>query len=174
MWNKNIIRLTLITGSTLLIPLFGNMYIEGWNWSPNDFVFAFILIFSTGLAYQLAARKMAGNTIYKAAIGIALAASFLLIWVNAAVGIIGDSPINMMYPGVVLVGIIGAIIARLEPRGMSRALIAMAIAQITIPVIALIIGTPDFAPGILRVFILTSFFVTAFVGSALLFRRAER
>lgn len=116
---------------------------------------------------------MAGNTIYKAAIGIALAVSFILIWVNGAVGIIGDSPINMMYPGVVLIGIIGAIIARLEPRGMSRALFAMAIAQITIPVIALIIGTLDFAPGVLRIFMLTAFFVTAFVGSAFMFRRAS-
>jgi hypothetical protein len=48
-----------------------------------------------------------------------------------ASGIIGQDgdPANMMYFGVLAVGITGAVIARFRPAGMARALIAMALAQ---------------------------------------------
>jgi hypothetical protein len=75
-------------------------------------------MFGTGLAYELAVR-MSSDTAYRAAAGIALAAAFILIWVNLAVGIIGseDELANLMYFGVLAVGIIGALIARFQPHG---------------------------------------------------------
>jgi len=117
---------------------------------------------------------MMSNREYLFAVGVALAAIFLLVWINAAVGgILGDDPANMMYFGVLLVGFIGTIIARLEPQGMSRALFATAFAMALVPVIALIIGTPAFANGVVAVFGLHAVFAMLFVGSALLFRRAS-
>jgi hypothetical protein len=92
---------------------------------------------------------------------------------NVAVGgILGDDPANMMYFGVLLVGFIGALVARLEPQGMSHALFATAFAVALVPAIALIIGTPAFANGVPAVFGLHALFATLFAGSALLFRRA--
>ena len=38
--------------------------------------------------YELAAW-MTGNRAYRAAVGVAVAAAFLLVWINLAVGIIG-------------------------------------------------------------------------------------
>jgi hypothetical protein len=150
---------------------------EGWHWTLFDFVFMGTLLFGSALTYELVARKMS-NVAYRAAVGIALAAAFILVWVNGAVGIIGseDNDANLMYGGVLGVGVIGAFIAGLEPRGMARALFATAIAQALVPVIAFIIWKPSFAeaPGILGVFVLNAFFVMLFVGSALLFRRAAR
>ena len=169
---KGITRLVLVTGSLLLIPLIAMQVSNEWNWDGFDFVFAATLIFGTGLAYQLVARRSAAFA-YRAAAGVALATAFLLVWVNAAVGIIGDGPVNLMYLAVPLVGIIGASIARLEPQGMSRALFATALVMALVPVIALLIGTPDFSPGVVAVFILNFIFVMLFVGSALLFRRAS-
>jgi hypothetical protein len=94
---------------------------------------------------------------------------------NVAVGgILGDDPANMMYFGVLLVGLIGAIIAHLEPQGMSCALFATAFAMVLVPAIALLIGTPAFANGVVAVFGLHAFYAMLFVGSALLFRRAAR
>ena len=57
-----------------------------------------------------------------------------------------------------------------------RALFATALAQMLVPVIALIAWRPslDDAPGILGVFMLNAFFVMLFVVSALLFRRAAQ
>jgi hypothetical protein len=175
---KNIIQLLIGTILILLIPLAltirdGDVEGVGWNWSPGDFVFAFVMIFGIGLAYLLIARKAAGNRIYKMAIGVALAATFLLVWINAAVGIIGDGPINMLYPVAILIGMTGAAIARLEPRGMSYALFATAVAVMLVPLIALLIGTPSFSPGVVKVFGLNAFFALSFVASGVLFRQAS-
>ena len=56
---------------------------------------------------------------------------------------------------------------------MSRALFATAFAMPLVPVIALIVGAPAFANGVVAVFGLHAFFAMLWVGSALLFRRAS-
>ena len=115
-----------------------------------------------------------GNTTYRFAVGIALAAAFILVWLSLGVGIIGrdGDPANLMYFGVLAVGIIGALIARFRPRGMARALFATALAQTLVAVIALSarLGYPWSGP--LELTLLNGFFVALFVGSAWLFRRA--
>ena len=171
---KNITRIAIGTGFILLIPLVLTL-LASWHWRPGAFVLAFVLLFGgAGLTYGLVAKKMMSNKAYRFAVGVALAAVFLLVWMNAAVGgILGDDPANMMYFGVLLVGFIGAIIARLEPQGMSRALFATAFAMVLVPAIALIIGTPAFANGVVAVFGLHAVFAMLFVGSALLFQRAS-
>jgi hypothetical protein len=147
---------------------------QGWNWKLGDFMFAFVLLFGTGLAYELMARK-SDNAAYRFAVGIAVVSALLLVWVNAAVGIIGDdNPANVMYFGVIVVGIIGAIIARLQLHGMARTLFVMAIAQMLVPVIALIIWKTDFAPGVVGVFALNGFFAALWLIAAWLFRKAAR
>ena len=82
------------------------------------------------------------RTQYKFAFGLALLAVFLLIWINLAVGIIGDSEdlANLLYIGVIAIGFIGSIIARIKPKGMSRALIVTTGAQILVPIIVLFTG----------------------------------
>ena len=133
-----------------------------------------VLLFGTGLMFEFAARK-AGNTAFRAAVGLAVGTVLILTWMNLAVGgIFGDHPANLMYPGVVLVGFIGAIISRLEPSGMSRPLFATAFAMSLVPVGALIVGAPTFANGVVAVFVLHAVYAMMFVGSALLFRHAAR
>src|SRR5918998_5011915 len=74
---------------------------------------------------------MLNRNAYRSVVGVALAAAFILVWINLAVGVIGteDDLANLMYVGVLAVGIIGAIISRFRPHGMARALFATAIAQ---------------------------------------------
>ena len=182
---KTILRIAIVVGLILLFPLWANHNIEGWNWDPFDFVFMGTLLFGTGLTYDLVARK-GGTLAYRAAVGIACATGFVLVWINAAVGIIGDGPVNLMYFGVLAVGFIGAFIARFQPRGMALALFATAVAQMLVPVIALVIwkaGWQDllidpnsphlpFDPGIAPVFGLNAVFAMLWVISALLFRHA--
>lgn len=174
---RRLIVWAAVVALILLIPLVAMQVTNEVNWTLTDFVFAGVLLFGTGLAYELVTRK-AGGIAYRAAAGVALAAAFLLVWINTAVGLIGneDNPANMMYVGVLAVGIIGAMIARFQPQGMARALFATALAQILAPVIALIVWRPslDDAPGIVGVFMLNAFFMTLFVVSALFFRRAAR
>jgi hypothetical protein len=114
------------------------------------------------------------NTAYRCATGVALAAALFLVWLSLGVGIIGKDgdPANIMYFGVLAVGVIGAIVARFRPLGMARALFATALAQALVTVIALAarLGLPWSGPA--EILLLNGFFIALFVGSASLFRRA--
>ena len=160
----------------LLLPLFAMQVTDQVAWDVADFAFFGALLVGAGVTYELAARKT-GNTAYRAAVGVALAAAFILVWVNGAVGIIGteSDDANLMYGGVLAVGIIGAIIARFQPDGMARALFATALAQALVAVIALLAGLGSTGPiWPLDILALTGFFVALFIGSAWLFRKAAR
>ena len=85
---------------------------------------------------------LATRSARRIAVGSALATALVLLWVIGAVGLIGveGDPYDRSYGGVIGVGIIGAVIARCRPRGMARAMVAAALAQALVAVIALIIG----------------------------------
>lgn len=159
----------------LLLPLVAMQFTDGVNWDVADFVIAGALLVGVGVPYELAVRKT-GDTAYRAAVGVALAAAFLLVWVNGAVGIIGseDNDANLVYYGVLAVGLIGAFVARFRPGGMARALAVTALAQASVAVVALVAGLVSPGSGPLEIAALNGFFVSLFVGSAWLFRRAAR
>ena len=129
-----------------------------------------------------------GTIAYRAAVGISCATGLALVFINAAAGVIGDGPVNLMYGGVVAIGFAGAWIARFQPRGMATALFATAVAQLLVPVIALVTWKagrqdlltdphsphPPFHPGIVPVFGLNAAFVLLWTVSALLCRNAAR
>jgi hypothetical protein len=182
---RNIVRIAIGTGLILLVPLVAMQFTEEVNWGVFDFVAMGGLLFGTGLTYDVVARK-GGTIAYRAAVGVACAAGLLLLWVNAAAGIIGDGPVNLMYLGVIAVGFVGVLLARFEPRGMAWALFATAVAQMLVPIIALAIWKsgenalfvdagsphPPFHPGIVPVFVLNGVFAALWIVSGLLFRRA--
>jgi hypothetical protein len=116
------------------------------------------------------------RTVYRFATCAALGAAFLLAWMSLGVGVIGadGDPANVMYGGVLAVGFIGAVIARFQPYGMSRALFATALAQALVAMIALVAGLGYPASPPLEIVLLNGFFVALFVGSAVLFRYAAR
>lgn len=152
----------------LLVPLIAMQFTDEVVWDVADFAIFGGLMVGVGIAFELAARKT-GNTAYKTGVGLALAAAFLTIWVNGAVGIIGseDNVANLMYYGVLAVGLIGAVIARFEPQGMARAMIATAGAQVLVFVIAMVAGWGFTGP-------ITLFFLAFWVVSARLFQNAAR
>lgn len=174
MQNNSIIRIAFFTAFILLLPLLAMQFTDEVVWDFADFAVAGALLFGAGLMYELISRR-AGHVAYRAAVGVAVAAAFLLVWTNLAVGIIGNegNPANLMYIGVLAVGIIGALIARFQPDGMARALVATAFAQILVAVIALTarLGMDGVWPT--DVLIATGLFVALWLGSALLFRHAS-
>ena len=171
--SKTLVRLALVT-AFLLLPWVAMQFSREMVWSLADFVIAGVLLFGTGLAYELVARKR-GNGAYRVAAGVALAVALLLVWVNLAVGLLGseDNPANLLYGGVLVVGLSGACVARFRPLGMVRALLATALAQALVPVIALLIWQPQLTWGVVKGFGANAFFVVLWVGAALLFRRAS-
>ena len=113
---------------------------------------------------------------YRAAVGLTLAAVSLLVWLSLGVGIIGQDGdrTNAVYVVVVAIGIVGAVVSRLQPEGMTRTLLAMALAQAVIGAVAVILRLGHPHSPALELIGLTTIFVALFVGSALLFRRAAR
>ena len=164
--NMAFLRIVVGTALILMLPLIAMQFTDQVVWNLADFAVAGALLISAGLAFVLIARKARSNA-YRAAVGVAVAAALLLVWVNLAVGIIGseNNPANLMYAGVLAVGIIGAIVARFQSPGMARALLAMAIAQVVVAVIALIAGLG-------HTFMVTGLFVALWLTSAWLFRKS--
>lgn len=153
----------------LLLPVAAMQFTDEVNWGPADFIiFGAMLLAACGI-YELAAR-ITGSRAYRAAVGVAVATAFILIWINLAVGIIGteDNPANLMFGGVIAIGIIGALIARFQPQGMARALLATAIAQALAAVTGLVAGWGEEAV------VLPIFFTALWLASAWLFRKAAR
>ena len=124
----------------LMVPLIAMRFTDEVRWTPFDFVFAAVLMSAVAIPYELAARSR--SVAYRAGVGLALAAGFFLIWANGAVGILGDegdAP-NMMFHGVILVGIVSAVLARFRARGMAVAMLATALAQVSAGIAALVAG----------------------------------
>jgi hypothetical protein len=151
----------------LLLPLIAMQFTDEVKWDLADFIFAGALVAGVGVSYELAVRKT-GDRIYRAAVAVTLATSFILVWANAAVGIIGneDNPANAMFHGVLLVGIVGGLFARFRPLGMAWALVATAITQVAVAVIAAVAGHGFAGP-------ITLFFVALWSTAAWLFHKAS-
>lgn len=168
-------RFGVAAASLLILPLLAMQVTDQMRWGPGDFAAAGTLLVGTALLFELATRK-SGSPAYRAAVGVALGAALLLIWLNLAVGLIGseDNRANLMYVGVLAVGILGAVAARFRPPGMARAMAGAALAQALVAVIALLfrLGGPESGP--LEILAVNGFFLAVFAGSALLFRRAAR
>ena len=165
-----------LAGSVLLLPLVAMQFTTEVSWTAFDFLLAGAMIGGTGLVFELVARR-APNNAYRIATGFALAATFLLVWINGAVGIIGDedNPANLMFGGVLAVALVTAVAARFRPPGMARATAVTAIAQALIAPIELAGRWGAAAPiWPWEVLFLTGFFTAMWLMSAGLFRLAAR
>lgn len=150
----------------LLTPLVAMQFTKQVDWDMDDFVLFGLMLAAACGTYELAART-SGNGSYRAATGVAVVTAFVLVWMNLAVGIIGneENPANLMFGGVLAVGFIGALFARFRPRGMALALVATAVAQVLVCVIAL-------TAGIEAPWILTAMYAGFWLASAGLYRKA--
>lgn len=140
-------------------------------WDVYDVVVFAAMLAAAAIIYMLTARTTASSA-YRWAVSVALIAAFLLVWVSAAVGIIGNAAndFNLVYVGVLALGIIGAVIARFQPAGMARACYAMACAQVLIGTVALVGELGAAAPAWpWDVLFLTAFFTALWLVSARLF-----
>ena len=166
----------LVTALILSIVLLASHFVDGWNWPPGAFVVASALIFTIGFTYELVTRNRDAIA-YRAAVGLAFAAGFMLMWGNF-VQMADVTPFAAMYFGVPIVGLIGAAFARLRPNGMACALFVTALAQalvLAVAVLLLLTRNPQvttWTPPEWRGFGGNAFFALLFGGSALLFRKA--
>lgn len=131
---------TFFTGLLLLVPLIAMNFTDEINWTFSDFVIAGGMLFGSGLSFLLIIRTST-NIWYHAAIGITLCTMLFLVWSNLAVGLIGseDNSINGLYLIVIFVGIIGAVISKLQAKGMTIVLFIQSLIIFLIAGIAVLI-----------------------------------
>ena len=141
---------------------------SGFDWTLGDFVAMGAMFAIACGAYEVIAR-ISGNTAYRAASAVAIGTAFLTVWVNLAVGMLGDegNPENLWFGGVLLVGLAGVVLAWFRAPGMARAMEATALGQALMVVYALVGGHAEVALHI-------GLFVLAWLVSAQLFRKAAR
>jgi hypothetical protein len=154
----------------LTIPL-----IARFPWTVSDVLFAAMMFGIAGLAIELAVR-VSSNIAFRGGVVVAVAASFLLVWVNGAVGFLGDegNPANLLFFGVIAVALAGAIVARFRARGMAFAMLAAAFAQLAIGALAIPLGwaSPG-SQGLYEVVLGSTLFTGLWLLSAGLFRWAS-
>jgi hypothetical protein len=176
---KSILRIALVTAFVLLIPLVAMQFTTEVNWTLSDFVVAGGLLFGAGLLFTLLAR-LGNNRPYRLAVGVAVAAGFLLVWANLAVGLVGSehNPANLLYGSVLAVALGGAFIARFQPLGMSRAMFAAALTYVVVTAIALLVWPPAVAnaepiANLPNVLVGNGLFAALWAVSGWLFQRAS-
>lgn len=176
---RSLIRIALVTAFLLLIPLVAMQFTQEVVWTFSDFVFAGVLLFGTGLTYVLIARKW-NNTMYRMGVGVGVAAGLLLVWANAAVGLVGseDNPGNLLYASVLAVALIGAFAARFRPLGMSNAMFAASLTYVLVTIVDMFVWTPPTGTdepqvNFVRVLVFNLVFAAIWAVSGVLFRRAN-
>ena len=115
---------------------------------------------------------------YFGGVAVATATAFAEVWMNLAVGIVGDTDNaqNQGFFGVVAAAAACAFVARLSPDGMARAMLATAGVQALLGVmVATAPITARVEPmGALGVALLSSAFTALWLAAAALFQRSAR
>ncbi len=146
------------------------------NWDLLD-VLTFGGMIAAAVIMVLLARRRSGNRAFRSAVTVATVGAFLLVWVNGAVGIIGneENDANLLFFGVLAVAAAGSAVARLRPRGMALALYATAAAQFILGAFAFVMDLGATGPAWPRdILMATAFFSVTWLVSAWLFGRAAK
>lgn len=84
MYMKNTIIKTMSGAAiALIIPLLGNRFVEGWNWSWHDFIFAWVFWVVMALSIIFMIKKFPR---YKLLVGTVVFLCFAAIWAMLATG----------------------------------------------------------------------------------------
>lgn len=161
-----------IIGSAIAMQFEGS----GVEWTPGDFMAATVLLGGAGLAVE-GLMRVPGKAPYRLAAVLAVFGLLFLVWANLAVGIVGseNDPFNSLYFLAVPLVVLGAILARLKPRGMALTMAAAAAIPVLLAIAALLLGKQHQPLDSVReILVANGLFATIFTASALLFRQAAK
>jgi len=171
-FSRSVLGVVLVTVALLSIPLIAMQFTSEVNWSASDFILMGVLLLSVGMLVMLALHS-AAHIVYRAGMLGAIGATFLMIWANLAVGLIGSGPNagNQLYGGVIVVGIIGTYLSRFTAVGMERTMYAMALALVVHTSIALLASMHQYPDSsVIMILGVNGFFAMLYTLSGLLFR----
>lgn len=156
----------------MLLPFVAGFFTHEVQWSVGDYLFAGILLGGIGLLFELSIG-LSKDDAYRTGVLLALAATLLLVWSNAAVGFVGTgaNAANVAYFAMLAVPIIGGFLVGFKARGMFITMVATAMVQALITVFAFVGGLVGEVEGNMIITI-TTVFVLIWIASAMLFHRS--
>ena len=116
------------------------------------------------------------QTMYRGALVLAVSTGLFLIWSALAMGVNGreGDPFERIYLVVLALGMMVAVATGFRPRGMASALVATALAQAAVVVVALALGKQhEGATSVFEIIAVNGFFILMFLGSAWMFQRSS-
>ncbi len=146
------------------------------NWDLLD-ILTFGTMVTVVLAIVVLARRRTRSRAYRGAAVIAVLGAFFLVWVNGAVGIIGneEDEANLLFFGVLAVAALGSLIARFRAKGMALTFYATALAQVAVAAFAITLDLGAAGPIWPRdILVMTAIFSVFWLLSGWLFSRAAR
>lgn len=175
MKNTYLLRSLLITGGLLLIPFGAMQVFSEMNWSMGDFLIMGMLIFFVSMGYQLFTDLIQTQQ-HRFGVVLAFATAFLLLWINLAVGMIGNesNPANLLYYFVIAVFVVGGALSRLKRISISRVFFITAGVHACVPLIAYLLWKPPLTIGLVQVVGINGIFVLLWLVSGMLLRDAHR
>lgn len=121
-----------IAGWSTIAVLLSIPAVFRFPWTLSDFVIMGLLLGSVGAGIEFLVRQSGSKFVRLGAV-VAVLTAFLTIWVNLAVGMIGDDePYNLLFLLPLAVTFLGGIMVRLEPRAMFKVTILAAVLQAAI------------------------------------------
>ena len=85
MKRKQIILILIRSTIALIIPILGQLFVNGWAWGLGEFIFAWGFFNILGLTYTFVTNKITSRR-GKIVAGIIVVAVFTFIWIRLATG----------------------------------------------------------------------------------------
>lgn len=86
---KRLLRLLMLVGAILLVPLIAMQFTDEVNWGWGDFIIAGILLLGTGLLIEHLIRRIHNKTYQRILISL-LVVCLILLWAELGVGLFGS------------------------------------------------------------------------------------
>lgn len=173
---RAVLVVALVTCALLMIPFVAMQVGDEVNWSVGDFIIMGLLLFSIGFSYVFITRK-ATTLAFKMGVIGGLGTTFLMIWANLGVGLIGSGPnaANLLYMAVPVIGLVGVVLSQFSATGMERTMYAMATGLVVVGGIATALGVHHL-PGasVTEIIGVSGFFGLLYLISGLFFRYAAQ
>lgn len=117
----------------LTLPAIAMRFTDEVNWSAGDFIVAAMMFGLVGLGLELAVRA-SSDWAWRGGIALLALSCLALLWVNGAVGMIGneDNRYNLLFLAIIPLALAAAAIARFRAAGMFWAMVVAGGAQIAV------------------------------------------
>lgn len=150
----------------IVLPAIAMQYSNHVNWTASDFLFAAVLLGGAGVAVELTMRASRVWSYRLAMLGF-VGGTFMTLWANGAVGIIGNEAddINMAFTLMTLAGVIAAILLRARSGAMIWIAALQGTGVLATGLVAELAFRPEWGPVLV--------FAAGWLVVALLFRAAR-